>query len=178
LKTTLRSGTVLEASNLPFGYWLIAIHLITFTKKSFSSLEMQRQLGHKQYKPIWGMLHKLRIVMVNRDDRYKLEGLVELNEAFFEQIPLEKRASRSLKKGRGSNKQGNLLVMASTEPNKKNDRPDKHSKPSRLKFTKMRVIDDLSSYTIDSQVKSDVHPKSTVRTDGYLGHQQLKEVVA
>jgi len=169
----------MEASNFPFRYWLMAIHLVTFTKKSFSALEMQRQLGHKRYEPIWAMLHKLRIVMGNRDDRYKLEGLVELDEAFFEHIPLEKKEPEDPeKRRRGSNKQGKVLVMASTEPIKKKDRPDKHSKPSRLKFIKMRVVDDLSSYTIASQVKSDVHPKSTVRTDGYLGHQRLKEVVA
>jgi hypothetical protein len=28
-RTTLRSGTVMQASNLPFRYWFIAIHLLT-----------------------------------------------------------------------------------------------------------------------------------------------------
>lgn len=111
----------MEASNLPFRYWLMAIHLITSTKKSFSALEMQRQLGHKRYEPIWAMVHKLRIVMGNRDDRYKLEGLVELDEVFFEHIPLEKKEPEDPeKRGRGSNKQGKVLVMASIETISKN----------------------------------------------------------
>lgn len=64
-------------------YWFTAIHLITATKKTFSALEMQRQLGHKRYQPIWEMMHKLRSVMGTRDDKYKLKDTVELDEGFF-----------------------------------------------------------------------------------------------
>ncbi|OAV64164.1 hypothetical protein Barb4_04372 [Bacteroidales bacterium Barb4] len=49
----------MHGSNLPFRYWFIAIHLLTGIGKSFSALELQRQLGHKRYEPIWYMLHKL-----------------------------------------------------------------------------------------------------------------------
>ncbi len=79
----LRSHTVLHGSHLPFRYWFIAIHLLTCTKKSFSAVELQRQLGHKRYEPIWLMLHKLRDVMGQRDDLYELTEVVELNEGFF-----------------------------------------------------------------------------------------------
>ncbi len=67
-RTTLKSGTVMENSKLPFRYWFIAMHLITSTKKTFSAKEIQRQLGHKRYEPIWAMMHKLRLVMGIRDD--------------------------------------------------------------------------------------------------------------
>jgi len=107
----------MEASNLPFRYRLMAIHLLTSTKKSFSALEMQRQLGHKRYEPIWAMLHKLRIVMGNRYDRYTLKGLVEVDDAFFEQVPhCGKDEEDPKKRGRGSSKQGKVVVMASCEP--------------------------------------------------------------
>jgi ribosomal protein L37E len=32
-RTTLRSGTLLQNSHLPYSYWFIAIHLLTSTKK-------------------------------------------------------------------------------------------------------------------------------------------------
>lgn len=32
-RTTLRSGTVMESSKLPFQYWLYSIYLMTMTKK-------------------------------------------------------------------------------------------------------------------------------------------------
>ena len=82
-RQSLKANTVMHNSNLPFRYWFIAIHLITSTKKSFSALELQRQLGHNRYDPIWYMLHKLRAAMGNRDDKYKLSGVIELDEGFF-----------------------------------------------------------------------------------------------
>jgi len=51
-RTTLRSGTVMEASKLPFHYWLSTMAFLTATKKSISASELQRQLGHKRYEPI------------------------------------------------------------------------------------------------------------------------------
>lgn len=82
-RTTLKSGTVMQGSKLPFQYWFIAMHLITSTKKSFSSKEIQRQLGHKRYEPIWAMVHKLRSVMGLRDQEYQLKEEIELDEGFF-----------------------------------------------------------------------------------------------
>jgi hypothetical protein len=70
-------------SQLLFRYWFVVIHLLTSTKKSFSASELQRQLGYKNYDPIWAMLHKLRQVMGNRDARYSLKGIVELDGGYF-----------------------------------------------------------------------------------------------
>jgi hypothetical protein len=36
------------------------MHLITGTKKTFSARELQRQLGHKFYKPVWHLPEKFR----------------------------------------------------------------------------------------------------------------------
>ena len=70
----------MHRSHLPFRYWFIAIHLLTSIKKSFSSKEIQRQLGNKRYEPIWEMMHKIRLAMGNRDDEYTLDGELELDE--------------------------------------------------------------------------------------------------
>ncbi|RNC63209.1 IS1595 family transposase, partial [Proteiniphilum sp. X52] len=91
-RQTLRSGTVMQHSNLPYRYWFVAMHLLTATKGSFSAAELQRQLGHKRYQPIWEMVNKLRDVMGKRDDEYTLEGAIELDDAFFStEISLEER---------------------------------------------------------------------------------------
>jgi len=73
----------MQASNLPFRHWFIAIHLLTGTKKTFSAKELQRQIGHKFYEPIWFMMQKLRIAMGTRDSKYQLDKIVELDEGFF-----------------------------------------------------------------------------------------------
>lgn len=80
---TLRSGTVMHGSKLPLMYWFTAIHLLTATKKTFSAKEIQRQLGHKRYQPIWEMVHKIRSVMGTRDSQYVLKDTFELDEGYF-----------------------------------------------------------------------------------------------
>ena len=53
-RQSIRTGTALEYTKLPFRYWYVAMHLLTTTKKSFSTSELQRQLGHKRYQPNLG----------------------------------------------------------------------------------------------------------------------------
>ena len=60
-----------------------AMFLMSTTKKGFSAKEVQRQLGLKCYEPVWVMVHKLRQAMGNRDARYTLEGMIELDEGYF-----------------------------------------------------------------------------------------------
>jgi hypothetical protein len=57
--------------------------LVDLHKKTFSALELQRQLGHSTYNPIWAMLHKLRLAMGKRDTEYELKEIIELDEGFF-----------------------------------------------------------------------------------------------
>ena len=45
---------------------------------------MQRLLGHKHYEPIWAMMQKIRITMGNRNEKYQLNGFIEMDEGFFE----------------------------------------------------------------------------------------------
>ena len=106
----------MENSKLPFRYWYIAMHLMTATKKGISTLELQKQLGHKRYQPIWEMVHKLRSVMGQRDSQYKLESVVEMDEGFFKSHPEEQEDDdQPLKRGRGSQAQAKVLVMVESE---------------------------------------------------------------
>jgi hypothetical protein len=111
-RQSLKANTVMHGSNLPFRYWFIAIHLLTGTRKSFSALELQRQLGHKRYEPVWHLSHKLRTVMDQRDTEYILSGVMELDEEFFTTELLEEEKGKSLKRGRGSQKKSKVPIMA------------------------------------------------------------------
>jgi len=94
-RQSLRSHTVMHGSQLPFRYWLITMKLLTSTKKSFSASELQRQLGHCTYHPVWAMLHKLRMAIGKRDELYTLSDVIELDEDFFSQkLTGKKRTDR------------------------------------------------------------------------------------
>ena len=110
-RQSLRANTVMHGSQLPFRYWFIAIHLLTVTRKSFSAIELQRQLGHKYYAPVWAMVHKLRMAMEQRDGQYDLCGVLELDEGFFGTEIEEEEKGKPLKRGRGSQKKSKMRYL-------------------------------------------------------------------
>ena len=160
--TTLRSGTVMENSKLPFRYWYVAMHLMTATKKGISTLELKKQLKHKRYQPIWEMVHKLRSVMGQRDSQYKLESIVEMDEGFFKAQPEEDRADgENLKRGRGSQNQATVLVMVESEP--MDDKDKKKHRPSRKAgHIRMVVIPDQEAGTLDMTAQNCIDPQAEV----------------
>ncbi len=99
-RTSLRSGTIMEISKLPFLVWYKTMFLMSCTKKGFSTNELQKQLGLKRYEPVWAMVHKLRRAMGNRDARYTLEGMIELDEGYFSV------ASKEIERGKGTRGRG------------------------------------------------------------------------
>lgn len=101
-RQSLRASTIMYGGQLSFRYWFITMHLLTSTKHSFSVLEIQRQLGHRYYEPIWAMVHKLCEAMGKRDVNYKLGGEFELDEGFFTVDLDDINKDKPLKRGRGS----------------------------------------------------------------------------
>lgn len=174
-RTTLRSGTVMHGSQLPFRYWFIAIHLLTSTKKSFSALELQRQLGHSYYEPIWEMLHKLREVMGRRDGEYELSGVIELDEGFFTTIKTEEEKGKPLKRGRGSQKKSKVLVMVESVPVE--GKTTKKGKPRKVGHLKMLVINDLKAKTITHMANISVSKSAVIDSDHSSSYVNLKDVV-
>jgi len=169
---SLRSGTIMHGSKLPFLYWFKAIHLLTSTKKTFSASEIQRQLGHKRYQPIWEMLHKIRSVMGQRDAQYTLSGMIELDEGFFSTERDEEEKTKPLKRGRGSQKKSKVLVMVESE---QVANPKNPQKPKQVNHLKMIVIPDLKAETIDLKAKTAIEQDARITTDGSTSYTNFKD---
>ena len=168
----------MQAINLPFRHWFIAMHLLTGTKKTFSALEMQRQIGHKFYEPIWYMMQKRRMTMGSRDSKYQLDKIVELDEVFFESVDTEKdtdKKSTPKKRGRGSKKQTKVIVIASTVHVFKKIK--KYNKPTKFRYVRMLVVDNLKGQTVDEKVSENIKYDTVVKTDNYSSYSKIKEHV-
>jgi DNA-directed RNA polymerase subunit RPC12/RpoP len=186
-RTTLRSGTLLQGSQLPYYYWYFAMMLLSGTKKSFSALEVQRQLGHPYYEPIWYMLHKIRYAMGKRDDKYLLNNEIELDEGFFEIVPNKKDRDRiamelqendgKYKRGKGSQKQAAVLVMVESKPVEPSEKY-KNKAAKKPGYIKMKSLDDLGKETTDEQVAKSVESESSVTTDGANNYNDLSKNLA
>lgn len=179
-RMSLKSGTALENSNLPYLYWYKAIHLLTSTKKTFSALELQRQLGHKSYESVWAMLHKIRVAMGKRDSRYKLKEYIELDDGFFETVDKNKNLKGlEQKRGRGSQKQSKVLVLVESEPVDIENRNDKYKyKPNRkVGHLRMIVMNDLQSESINTVIEKNVSKETQAISDSYKGYNNLQEKI-
>ena len=162
----------MEASKMPYQSWMIAIALISATKKSFSALEIQRQIGHKRYEPIWLMMHKIRLCMGRRDDKYKLDGQIEIDEGFFESHRVKTEEPTPTIK-----RQVTVLVMIESElvkaPHKNKHRPKR-----RAGHLKMQVMDKPSREGIHYEVKKHVEPGAKAITDGATYYTKLESILA
>lgn len=172
--TTLRSGTVMHGSNLPLMYWFTAMHLLTSTKKTFSVSEIQRQLGHKRYQPIWEMVHKIRSIMGKRDGEYRLSDTIELDEGYFSSES-DNQEGEPQKRGVGSQKKTKVLVMVESEPV---ETPKRGKKSRKCGHIKMKVISDLKSSTFESEAASSVDSNAKVIMDNLPAHAGVEKVVA
>ena len=176
-RTALRSSTVLENSHLPYLYWYKAILMLSATRKTFSANEIQNQLRHDIYEPIWYMLHKIRTVMGKRDSRYKLTEYIEIDEGFFETLNTENQKDNKTKRGRGSQKQSKVLVLIESKPIVEKSEKNKHKPDRQAGHLKMIVMNDLKANNINKEVEKVVDCDTIVLSDGYRGYNKLEMVI-
>ena len=95
---SVRSKTVMAASNLGFQVWILAIYLLTTGIKGTSSMKLHRDLGVTQ-KTAWHLSHRIRAMWQAGD--FLLSGPVEADETYIGGKETNKHESRKLKLGRG-----------------------------------------------------------------------------
>lgn len=172
-RTSLRSGTIMQGSNLPFLVWYKTIFLMTATKKGFSSKEIQKQLGLKRYEPVWAMVHKLRKAMGKRDARYSLEGMIEMDEGYFtvESSEIDKAKG---KRGRGAAGKSNVAIMA--ESTQLED-IETGKKTSQCRYFKARVLGSHTADEINGTIKESFDETSIVLTDDSTSYVDISDYV-
>lgn len=173
----LKCGTVMENSNLPYKTWLWALYFMTLTKKGFSALEMQRLLGHKRYEPIWLLMHKVRVMMGARDDKYELDTFIEMDEGYFPAYRKKEDKDALISTPvKELNRNVKAIVAVSTTPvgilDEKKGRPD-----SIPRYIKINVVESLSKKDIAYEARSMVCKDAIVLTDGKTSYRVLDSIV-
>lgn len=104
---TVRIGTIFEESKIPLSKWLMAIHLMTSSKKGVSSRQIEREIG-VTIKTAWFLTHRIREAMTQAPFAEMLQGTVEVDETYVGGKPRFKGTS---KRGRGTNKQPVMVLV-------------------------------------------------------------------
>ncbi|TVZ28660.1 ISXO2 transposase-like protein [Gillisia sp. Hel_I_86] len=172
-RTTLRSGTMMEHSNLPVRTWYLAMAFMTYSKKGISATELQRQLNHSRYTTIWSLMHKIRTAVGKRDDLYKLEDMVEFDEGYFE-VATKEKDKQQLKRGRGSQRQSNVAVMAESTPL---EDLQTGKKSSHCRYFKMKVLDTHRAEEVNTTIANSFDEMSIVFSDKSTSYVDISDYV-
>ncbi|WP_158846181.1 IS1595 family transposase [Algibacter sp. L1A34] len=173
-RISLRSGTIMESSKLSFMTWYKTIFLMSTTKKGFSSKEIQRQLGLKRYEPVWAMVHKLRKAMGERDDRYTLEGMIEMDEGYFT-IEASENDHKTQKSGRGSKTKSNVMIMAESTVLENLDTGEVER---QCRYFKAKVLTDHKPQGTDQTLQSSIDGnQNIVFTDQSTSYVNIADYV-
>jgi len=170
-RTTLRSGTIMESAKLSFHKWYLCMAFMSSTKKGISALEMQRQLGHKRYGTIWRLMHKIREGMGKRDSLYQLNGEIEFDEGYFEQAISEQI---KLKRGRGSQRQSNVAIMAESTPL---EDIETGKTSSQCRYFKMKVLESHNKEDVNKQIIEYINEKAIIFSDKSTSYVDFSELV-
>jgi|SRR5690554_67087 len=152
-QTTVTVDTIMEKTRTALRKWFWAIFLVAHDKRGVSATFLAKELSIS-YKTAWHMLHKIRIAMGQRDDSYKLAGIVELDDVFFG-APTE-----GGKRGRGTEKTKVLVGLSLNEKN-------------HPLFIKMKVIPDVKSKTLIDFANKSIKDGSSINSDAYHSYKSL-----
>lgn len=172
-RISLRSGTIMQSSNLSFLIWYKTMFLLTATKKGFSSKEIQKQLGLKRYEPVWSMVHKLRKVMGNRDVRYTLEGMIEFDEGYFTVESTEIEQEKGIR-GRGAVGKSNVAIMAESTVL---EDIETGKKSNHCRYFKAKVLTNHKSEQINKTIQESISEKSILFTDKSTSYIDIADYV-
>jgi transposase-like protein len=146
-QTSLIAGTVFQGTKLPLTVWFLAIYLISQAKTGLSALALKRHLG-VSYPTAWLIHHKLMRAMEQREERYVLEGQVQVDDAY---LGGERTGG---KVGRGSENKVPFVAAVSFS---------EEGHPLRAKLT---LVPGFTLTAIAQWAKSNLAPGSTVLSDG------------
>lgn len=172
-RISLRSGTIMQSSNLSFLIWYKTMFLLTATKKGFSTKEIQSQLGLKRYEPVWAMVHKLRKAMGNRDSRYTLEGMLEFDEGYFTIESSEIEQEKGIR-GRGAVGKSNVAIIAESTPLEDIETGEKSS---HCRYFKAKVLTDHTAEQINGTIQESIAEKSVVFSDKSTSYIDIADYV-
>ena len=155
-QTSVTAGTVMHRTHRPLTVWFWAIYLCATDKRGISAVQLSRTLNIC-YESAWYLLHRIRRAMAQRDEKYALSGIVEMDDGYVG------GATHNGKRGRGTDKAKIVVALSKTEN-------------GAALFTRMQVVEDVTSKTLQQVIGKTVATGAKIECDGYRSYRNLSGV--
>ena len=152
-QTSVTAGTVFHRVRSPLWKWFWAIYQLAQDKKGIAALELAKQIS-VSYSTAWLMLQKLRRAMRRRDERYVLQGLVEVDETY---VGGKAEGTR----GRGADKKTVVAVALELRSD---------GKPGHVA---MRSIDRPDGHCLRRFAENKINKGAMLKTDGWGAYRSV-----
>ena len=162
-QVSLTAGTVFHATKLPLTSWFLAMWLIATAKNGISSVELGRRLGIKQTNA-WALKQKVMAVMTGRENAERLDGRVEMDDAYL-------GGHRPGRRGRGAAGKQPFVAAVSTN----DERRPRKIKLLPVKGFRKREVERLVSEHLasTSRLVTDGLSCWTAAAEAGLGHTAI-----
>ncbi len=155
-QTSVTAGTVMHRTHLPLTLWFWAIYLCAADKRGISAVQLSRTLGIC-YDSARHLMSRIRTAMGQRDEKYLLCGIVELDDGYVG------GPAHNGKRGRGADKAKIVAALSKTET-------------GIPLFTKMKVVENIQGKTLQEIIDQNFAPQTKVECDGYRSYLNLEHV--
>ncbi len=152
-QTSVTAGTVFHQIRTPLWKWFWAMYQLAQDKKGIAALELAKQI-RVGYRTAWLMLHKLRRAMRRRNERYLLQGLVEVDETYV-------GGAEPGHRGRGVEKKVPVAVALELTED---------GKPRRIAMSTVARVD---GHSLKRFATANVKKGSALRTDGWGAYRSV-----
>jgi transposase-like protein len=171
---TVRVGTIMEDSPIPFRHWCLAFYRAAASKKGVSALQIQRETG-LSYKSALFLMHRIRWAMAPANEQEAQLGAngetVEFDETYIGGKPRGHARYAQPLTAKGTRKLGPGVDFA----DRKTPVVGRVERDGRVK---LRVVSNLTAQTLGQQVANMVSPAAHLNTDQAQAYKAIGQQYA